>query len=78
MGFNYEVAGYSDVESFVKAMCESEGKQLLAMMNFVKHNGLGKHLRNHDWASFAYGYNGEGYRANRYDEKLAEAYAYYA
>lgn len=32
-------------------------------------------LKSKDWAEFAYRYNGEGYAANQYDIKLAEAYA---
>jgi hypothetical protein len=78
MGFNYKVAGYPDVLSFVKDMHVSEGKQLMAMMNFIKNNGLDKPLRKHDWAAFAYGYNGPGYRKNKYDTKLAEAYRHFS
>lgn len=74
MGFNYRAAGYSDVYSFVKDMHVSEGKQLMAMMNFIKNNGLDKALREHDWAAFARGYNGPRYQENQYDRKLAEAY----
>jgi hypothetical protein len=44
------------------------------MMSFIKNNGLAKYLVNQDWASFAYRYNGEGYAANSYDIKLAEAF----
>jgi hypothetical protein len=53
MGFNYQVAGYPDVRSFVEDMHVSEGKQLMAMMNFIKGNGLDKALREHNWAKFA-------------------------
>jgi len=31
-------------------------------------------LQNKDWAKFAQGYNGSGYKANRYDEKILNAY----
>jgi hypothetical protein len=74
MGFNYRLAGYSDVNSFVKDMHVSEGKQLLAMMHFIQSNHLDRALKNHDWAAFARGYNGSGYRQNQYDTKLARAY----
>ncbi|KAM3112854.1 N-acetylmuramidase domain-containing protein [Phormidesmis sp. 146-33] len=77
MGFNHEAAGYKDVESFVRDMHLSEGKQLMAMFNFIKSNRLDRFLINRDWAGFALRYNGEGYRANRYDEKLADAYRYW-
>ncbi|MFB9080551.1 N-acetylmuramidase domain-containing protein [Flavobacterium procerum] len=34
-------------------------------------------LRNKNWASFALKYNGPAYKTNKYDEKLARAYAKY-
>ncbi len=74
MGFNHRAAGYADVEAFVRDMHLSEGKQLMAMFNFIKTNGLDRALIRKDWAAFARGYNGESYRANAYDEKLADAY----
>jgi hypothetical protein len=75
MGFNYAVAGYASVGEFVDAMKESEGKQLDAAVNFVLHNGLDDELRRHDWAGFARGYNGAGFKKNDYDTKLAAAFA---
>ena len=74
MGFNHKAAGYGDVETFVRDMHLSEGKQLMAMFNFIKTNGLDRALISKDWATFARGYNGESYRENAYDEKLADAY----
>jgi hypothetical protein len=78
MGFNHAICGYPDVERFVSDMFESEGKQLLAMMQFCKSNGLGKYLASRDFESFAYFYNGENFSINQYDVKLADAYARYA
>jgi hypothetical protein len=77
MGFNHAAAGYRDAESFVRDMHESEGKQLAAMFNFIKSNRLDRFLINRDWAGFALRYNGESFRVNRYDEKLADAYNYW-
>ena len=77
MGFNYKAAGYSEVESFVRDMHQSEGKQLMAMFNFIKNNGLATFLIRKDWAGFALRYNGEGYKDNNYDGKLADAYSYW-
>ena len=77
MGFNHEIAGYSDVEVFVKAMYQSEGKQLDAMMNFIKKNDLDSALRRHDWATFAGGYNGSA-GVGVYDLKLESAYEQHA
>jgi hypothetical protein len=78
MGFNHVAAGYSDVETFVRAMHESEGKQLTAMFNFIRSHDLAGFLVRRDWAGFALRYNGPGYRVNEYDLRLADAYAYWA
>ncbi len=78
MGFNHPAAGYKDAESFVRDMYLSEGRQLQAMFNFIKSNKLDRFLINRDWAGFALRYNGEGYRENAYDEKLADAHDYWA
>ena len=73
MGFNAQIAGYSDVESMVKAMEESEDKQLLAVAGEIKHNKLDSALRSHDWRTFARGYNGPNYAINQYDRRLDAA-----
>lgn len=75
MGFNHEACGFDTVQAFVKAMTVSEGAQLYAMARFIVSKQLQQHLRSHDWSRFAYGYNGSGYRKNRYHTKLANAYA---
>ena len=75
MGNNHRLAGFDDVESFVQAQTISEGEHLKAFVNFVINNHLDDELRDRRWAEFARGYNGPGYRSNRYDEKLYDAYA---
>lgn len=75
MGNNWKALGYPSLKAFVDEMHESEAKQLDAMCRYIKVNNLITKLRNHDWAGFAKGYNGAGYKANAYDEKLAAAYA---
>jgi hypothetical protein len=74
MGFNYALCGYVSVFDFVKDMSTSETKQLDAFVQFIEHRGLADELRDLRWADFARLYNGAGYAANRYDEKLARAY----
>ncbi len=74
MGFNYAICGFKSVGAFVDAMKESEGRQLDAFVAFVIHNGLDKYLRTLNWAAFAKGYNGSGYKKNKYDTKMATAY----
>lgn len=74
MGFNYKKCGFLFLQSFINAMYRGERDHLIAFCNFLKANGLDKKLRNKDWAGFALGYNGAGYKQNKYDEKLKVAY----
>jgi hypothetical protein len=75
LGVNFRLAGFDSVESYVARQIVSEGEHLLAFCNFVIASKLDDELRDRRWADFARGYNGPGYRENRYDEKLAAAYA---
>jgi hypothetical protein len=75
MGFNHEAAGFADIEDFVAAMHESEGRQLDAFVSFIRsHPAMHGALQAHDWAGFARAYNGPGYAQNDYDTRLADAY----
>jgi len=78
MGFNFSSCDFDDIEEFYAAMQASEGAQLKAFCCFIKANNLDGHLRKHRWASFARGYNGPAYAENKYDKKLAAAYAKYS
>lgn len=78
MGFNHAACGYGGVQAFVNAMYRNADAQLGAFVDYVINRGLADELQRRDWAGFAYGYNGPGYAANRYDQKLAAAYARYA
>ena len=75
MGFNFKACGYNNVEDYVNAMYVSEGKHLEAFGGFIKSVNLVRHLVTKDWAAFAKGYNGPAYAQNKYDTKLAAAYA---
>ena len=75
MGFNHHMVGFDTIQKFVNAMYESEGAQLSAFVKFVLTSGLAPALRRQDWAGFARGYNGAAYAENKYDTKLAAAYA---
>ncbi len=77
MGFNYRIVGYETVQQMVKAFAESEAIQLEAMVEFIKSSNLDDELRDHDWAGFARGYNGKGYKRNRYDERLKARYEWW-
>lgn len=74
LGENFAMCGYNRAEEMVLAFTESEGRQLEAMVKFIIAAGLDDELRRHDWAGFARGYNGPGYKKNKYDVKLRQAY----
>lgn len=78
MGFNFGICGFENVEDFFAAMQVSEGEHLKAFCNFITSNSLDGALRNHQWAKLAQGYNGDGYKENQYDTKLANAFAKYS
>lgn len=74
MGYHWKDLGYKSLQAFINAMYKDEASQLEAMCKFIKTNGLDKYLRNLDWVSFAFRYNGENYESNQYDKKLDAAY----
>lgn len=78
MGFNHAAAGYDDLEAFVAAMGLTERHQLDAFVALLRAWNLDAVLRAHDWPAFAKRYNGPRYAENRYDAKLALAYAKWA
>lgn len=75
LGENFKAAGFASVQAMVLAFVQSEAKQLEGMIAFIKANKLDQYLRSHNWAAFANGYNGAGYKKNAYDTKLANAFA---
>jgi hypothetical protein len=74
MGFNDARCGFKSAQAMVEAYKDSEAAQLMGMVNFITSSHLDDELRRHDWAGFAHGYNGSGYKKNHYDEKLAAAH----
>lgn len=77
MGDNCKMVGFANVEDFVAAMVSGAPAHLMTFVKFVKKAALDDELRRRDWAGFARGYNGPNYRANKYDEKLAAAFAFH-
>jgi peptidoglycan hydrolase-like protein with peptidoglycan-binding domain len=75
LGENHKACGYATPLDFVLAMCQTEGAQLIAFVNFLKTNRLDAALRENRWSDFARGYNGSAYAQNHYDVKLANAFA---
>jgi len=78
MGSAYKSVGWSDLEQFVKDMFTSEAQHLRAFLGFCTANNLVRHLKSHNWAAFAYGYNGSEYKDNGYDLQIGNAYAKYS
>jgi N-acetylmuramidase len=69
MGFNHASCGFSDVESYVAAMCSGADAQLEAFISFCKKTHLDRFLIRKDWVGFALGYNGSGEKSQGYDTK---------
>lgn len=77
MGFNYSLCGYPSVEEFVKSAHDVYG-QLNIFIGFIQANPkIVIALAQKDWPTVARIYNGAGYAANKYDEKLEKAYNRY-
>ncbi len=77
MGNHYKSLGFASVEDFVAAMVSGAAAHLDIFVRFVKKNGLDDELIRRDWDGFARGYNGPKYKENKYDTKLAAAFAFY-
>jgi hypothetical protein len=73
LGTNFALVGFEDVDSFVAAMCDSEGWHLTAFAEYCQAQNLTHFLAGHDWENFKLGYNGTG--TDDYAAKLAAAYA---
>jgi hypothetical protein len=74
MGFNHRAAGFESIDAMIAAMIDDEDSQAAAMARFIREEGLDEALRQHDWESFARGYNGPAYKTTNYDTRLAAAH----
>jgi hypothetical protein len=77
MGFHYADLGFKSVEAMVAYFTVSEVNQLNGFIAFIRLKNLEDELRTHNWAGFAYLYNGENYAKLGYHTKIAEAYGKY-
>ena len=76
MGFNAVGIGYASAEAMVNAFVDSEDAQLAGCAAFITSRpALQRAFDQRDWARVAFFYNGESYRKNKYDAKLATFYA---
>lgn len=75
---NYVAAGFdSPEEMWYTLLVGGEAAHLEAVVSFIIHNHLDDEIRAHNWAAFARGYNGSGYKKNNYDVKLAARYKFW-
>lgn len=78
MGFHYARLGYPTVDAMWDGFKSSEYEQILGMAKFIQTDiRLLNALKKLDWAKAAELYNGAGYKVNKYDVKLANAYKKY-
>jgi murein L,D-transpeptidase YcbB/YkuD len=75
MGAHWQWLGYGSVDALAEEARSGIAGQVRLMARFIQKSGLASKLKNHNWAGFARGYNGPAYRKNRYDKKMARAYA---
>lgn len=75
MGFHYNALDFKTAVDLFEFSKKGENEQLWMFTMFVKSNPqLLKALQNKNWQTFARLYNGSGYKANRYDEKMQNEY----
>lgn len=75
MGFNHGVCGFTSGAAMVNSFATGEGAQLDGFVEFIKARGLADELRDQRWLQFALAYNGPRAAENKYDTKLAAAFA---
>jgi hypothetical protein len=79
MGFNWQRCGYASVQDLVNAMFKSSAAHLDSFVRFIQSDAkLLKALQAQDWPTCAKLYNGANFAINKYDTRLAEAFARYS
>jgi hypothetical protein len=76
LGENHAAAGFPDLQGFINAMYGDVDEHLRALVMFVRGNPrLHQALKARDWPVVAYHYNGPKFLENKWDSKMADAYA---
>lgn len=71
MGFHWKMLGFANVGVMWDYAKESEANQVDLAIRFIKKNAkLDKALKNKDWPTVAYYYNGASYKEFKYDTRL--------
>jgi hypothetical protein len=73
MGFNAESLHYDNAIDMVAELSKGIAEQVDALVREIKTNHLDRYLIAKNWAAFAKGYNGAGYKKNNYDTRMATA-----
>lgn len=74
MGFNWQMAGYRSLQAFINDAYAGIDGHFRMLIGFVKGAKLTTALRKKNFERIAKVYNGKGYKANRYDTRLEQAY----
>ena len=78
MGFHYKLLGFKTVGDMWDFCKISELNQLRVGLRFIKSNTkMYNALKNKDFSTFAYYYNGEQYKKFKYDTRMLAAYNKY-
>ncbi|MCV3209591.1 N-acetylmuramidase domain-containing protein [Mesorhizobium sp. YC-39] len=75
LGENFKAAGCGSVQAMVQAFMADEAAHLEATVKLLVAWKVDDDLRAHRWPVVAQTWNGPGYKKNRYDSKLAAAFA---
>lgn len=75
MGAHWAWLGYASVDALAGEARSGAAGQLRLMARYIRKAGLAEAIAQRNWAAVARGYNGPGYKANRYDTRLAQAFA---
>lgn len=75
MGFNWKTCGCESLGAFLDKVKSGNQGQLELFFGFLKATSNLQNLFARNWVAFAEKYNGAAYKTNRYDQKMAEAYA---
>ncbi|MER8530099.1 N-acetylmuramidase domain-containing protein [Mesorhizobium sp. M0598] len=75
LGENFKAAGFPSVQAMVQAFMDDEEAHLEATVKLLVAWNVDDDLCAHRWPVVAETWNGPDYKKNRYDSKLATAYA---
>ena len=81
MGFHYKALKFKTPGAMLNYLKDSADNHLRLFAKFLllkRNRHILQAIQAKTWGTFAYFYNGKGYKQNRYDSKLKAAYAKYA